>query len=85
VNLEEVAIRCALTGGQIRNAAQHAALAALSERAPAIGGDHLKAAILGEYRKAGAISPLQTSSAGTDASPSLKPRGGLESFIAAMK
>lgn len=54
---ELVAMRCELNGGQIRNAAMHAALLAMDD-----GGRvelrHLEAAVQGEYRKAGAICPL---------------------------
>jgi hypothetical protein len=83
--LQEIAVRCALTGGQIRNAAQHSALAALSERASAVASHHLDAAILGEYRKVGAVSPMQTVRAAEDLAPRTNPRGGHESFIAAIK
>lgn len=56
-DLETVAVRCELNGGQIRNAAMHAALLAMDD-----GGRlerrHLEAAVQSEYRKAGAICPL---------------------------
>lgn len=58
--LEEVANRCALTGGQIRNAALHAILLAISDiqQSGQVGDTHLEAAVQREYRKAGAIYPL---------------------------
>ena len=55
--LERVAVRCALTGGQIRNAALHASLLALDEAAP-IGRRHLERGLQSEYRKAGGLYPL---------------------------
>ncbi|MCI0393436.1 MAG: ATP-binding protein [Chloroflexi bacterium] len=55
--LEEVAVRCAITGGQIRNAALHATLLALDEGRP-LASWHLEEAIRSEYRKAGATCPL---------------------------
>jgi hypothetical protein len=56
--LEEVAGRCALTGGQIRNAALHAVLLALGDNAQ-VSDTHLEAAVQREYRKAGASCPLR--------------------------
>src|SRR5439155_8975216 len=58
VFLEEVAGRCALTGGQIRNAALHATLLALGDGSQ-VGDAHLEAAVQREYRKAGAACPLR--------------------------
>ena len=55
--LWELADRCALTGGQIRNAAMHAALLALEARQP-VGVQDLAAAVRREYRKSGAVCPL---------------------------
>jgi SpoVK/Ycf46/Vps4 family AAA+-type ATPase len=55
--LEEVAYACALSGGQIRNAACHAGLLALDAGQP-LGAHHLLSAVGREYRKAGAICPL---------------------------
>jgi SpoVK/Ycf46/Vps4 family AAA+-type ATPase len=52
--LREVAGRCTLTGGQIRNAVLHASLLALDE-----GGVVTQR----EYRKAGAVCPLRRTSA----------------------
>jgi hypothetical protein len=54
--LERVALRCNLSGGQIRNAALHAALLAI-ERARAIGPGELQQALEREYRKAGQQCP----------------------------
>jgi ATPase family associated with various cellular activities (AAA) len=56
--LEEVATRCTLTGGQVRNAALHATLLAL-DASEAVNDIHLEAAIQREYRKAGATCPLR--------------------------
>ena len=53
----EIAARCAMTGGQIRNAALYATLLALGEGVP-VGDAHLEAAAQREYRKAGAAWPL---------------------------
>jgi len=58
--LQEIAGRCALSGGQIRNAALHAATLALQEGSP-IRTTHLVAAVQREYRKAGQMSPLRRS------------------------
>jgi hypothetical protein len=56
--LHEVVVACALSGGQIRNAALHAALLAL-EAGGRVTSDHLRCAIQREYRKAGRVSPLR--------------------------
>ena len=56
--LEEVAVRCEMTGGQIRNAALHAILLALDEGCPTVADRHVKLAVESEYRKAGAHYPL---------------------------
>ncbi|HLA64231.1 MAG TPA: ATP-binding protein [Rhodothermales bacterium] len=55
--LDAVASQCALTGGQIRNAAHLATLLALDDGSPAVTSAHLEAALRGEYRKAGATYP----------------------------
>ena len=55
--LEELARRCPLTGGRIRNAALHASLLALEAGHP-VADEHLTAAVLREYRKMGASFPL---------------------------
>ncbi len=58
--LEDVAQRCVLTGGQIRNAVLHASTLALDCGAP-LGTVPLEDAVLREYRKAGAVCPLRRS------------------------
>jgi hypothetical protein len=55
--LEAVAVRCALAGGQLRNAVLHAELLAL-EADIALGGAQLDEAIRREYRRTGATCPL---------------------------
>jgi len=54
--LEQIASRCPLTGGQIRNAALHAALLALEADEP-VGEMHVTAAVRREYDQAG-VGPL---------------------------
>lgn len=56
--LEDIAVRCALTGGQIRNAALHATLLAMGDNAQP-NDFHLEAALQREYRQAGASYPLR--------------------------
>ncbi len=56
--LEEIAVRCRLTGGQIRNAVLHATLSAIDGDG-VLTTDHLQHGINSEYRKAGAVSPLR--------------------------
>ena len=56
--LREVAGRCTLTGGQIRNAVLHASLLALNDGG-LVTSAWLKAAVQREYRKAGAVCPLR--------------------------
>jgi hypothetical protein len=56
--LDEVAGRCALTGGQIRNAVLHATLLALDDGDP-VTARQVEAAVRREYRKAGAVCPLR--------------------------
>jgi hypothetical protein len=58
VLLGEAAARCALTGGQVRNAVLHASLLALDDGGP-VGGRQLAAAIRREYAKQGALCPLR--------------------------
>jgi SpoVK/Ycf46/Vps4 family AAA+-type ATPase len=55
--LETIAIRCTLSGGQIRNAALHASLLAL-ENNSLLNERQLEAAVRLEYRKAGQVCPL---------------------------
>jgi len=62
--LNDVTVRCSLTGGQIRNAVLHASLLALDESRP-LDDDHLHAAVAREYRKAGQVCPLPRELLGT--------------------
>jgi hypothetical protein len=55
--LEEVAARCALSGGQLRNLVLHAVLLALDEGGR-LENRHLYGALRSEYHKAGAAFPL---------------------------
>jgi len=55
--LQEAAVRCALSGGQIRNAVLHASLLALDEERIVSTG-HVELALHREYRKTGAVCPL---------------------------
>jgi hypothetical protein len=55
--MHDIACRCMLSGGQLRNVASHAALLAL-RRGGAIGDDDVHAALAREYRKTGARCPL---------------------------
>ena len=57
--LTEVASRCVMTGGQIRNAVLHACALALETRT-SVSSAHVRAAVEREYRKAGAVCPLGT-------------------------
>ncbi len=56
--LDEITGRCALTGGQIRNAVLHAELLA-TERDDGIDSTDVEAAVRREYRKSGAACPLR--------------------------
>jgi len=58
--LDELAGRCQLTGGQIRNAVLHASLLALGDGGT-IDAEHVERAVRREYRKAGAVCPLRGS------------------------
>jgi hypothetical protein len=60
--LDEVAARCQLTGGQIRNAVLHASLLAVEDGA-AIDAGHVELAVRREYRKTGAVCPLRPTAA----------------------
>src|SRR5690606_25825242 len=55
--LRTVALRCQLTGGQIRNAALHATVLALEANEP-VGEFFLADGIQREYTKIGAVTPL---------------------------
>lgn len=59
--IDELAVRCAMTGGQIRNAALHAALLSLDAAAP-LAEAGITAAVEREYRKAGQVCPLRRAS-----------------------
>jgi ATPase family protein associated with various cellular activities (AAA) len=59
--LAEVAGRCALTGGQIRNAALHASLLAI-EDGGIVTSSKIESAVQREYRKTGAVCPLRSAS-----------------------
>jgi SpoVK/Ycf46/Vps4 family AAA+-type ATPase len=61
--LQDVAVRCAMTGGQIRNAVLHASIRALDE-GQRISTAHVEDAVHREYRKGGAVCPLPPSFAG---------------------
>ena len=58
--IEDVAYRCQLSGGQIRNVCAHAAVLALDDAVP-LRNAHLEAALMREYRKSGAVCPLRRS------------------------
>jgi hypothetical protein len=60
--LREVAGRCAMAGGQIRNAVLHASLLALDDGG-LIATAHVEAAVRREYRKLGAVCPLRVGTA----------------------
>jgi SpoVK/Ycf46/Vps4 family AAA+-type ATPase len=55
--LQEAAVRCNVSGGQIRNAVLHASLLALDQGRP-MSTAHVAAALHREYRKTGAVCPL---------------------------
>ena len=61
--LLELAHRCQLSGGQIRNAVLHASLLALRDASP-VTSTHVETAVLREYRKSGQVCPLRRESAG---------------------
>jgi hypothetical protein len=71
--VREIAGRCHLNGGQIRNAVLHAAMLALDESGRGAVGrmrtEHLEAAVQREYRKAGAVCPLRRSNGAAAALP----------------
>ncbi|HEY2031772.1 MAG TPA: ATP-binding protein [Myxococcales bacterium] len=56
--LRELARRCQMTGGQIRNAVLHAAMLALEAGGP-MRNEHVEASVQREYRKSGAVYPLR--------------------------
>ena len=73
--LEEVATRCAFTGGQVRNAVLHATVLALDSTHGVVTRWHLEEGIQSEYRKAGAISPLSNNGLVRE------DHGGMEAFL----
>jgi hypothetical protein len=82
-SLEAIAARCMLTGGQIRNAAQRAALHALDAGRPAVGEADLRAAVRAEYQKMGAGCPLGP---GPDAgTPRRAERGSVHTFLQGLR
>jgi hypothetical protein len=76
--LADVAQRCSLTGGQIRNAALAATLLSI-DAGGSVTDDLLLLAIEGEFRKAGALCPIR------DDSQAGAHLGGVESFVAALR
>jgi hypothetical protein len=75
--LERVTAACQMTGGQLRNAALHAALLALEGGLEAVGTPHLEDAFRSEYRKAGAAYPLAHDGCGDGSE-------GMAAFISAL-
>lgn len=75
--LELVALRCALTGGQIRSAAMHASLLALDDDVP-VSQRHLEDALRSEYRKAGGTFPIEDPDISRDRD------SGMSNFASAM-
>ena len=69
--VEDAAVRYALTGGQVRNAAVHAALLALGSRDGRVREDDLRAAVEAEYRKAGASYPRTPAPRGVEREESM--------------
>jgi hypothetical protein len=65
--VHEVARRCNLSGGQIRNAALHASLLALA-RGSAVSTPDVEKSVLREYQKMGAVCPLRRSGFGRSVS-----------------
>ncbi len=77
--LEKVALRCYLTGAQIRNAALHATLLAIEENT-SVDRSHLEEALRSEHRKAGGTFPLSDNlleNGNLD--------GGMEEFVNALR
>ena len=60
--VRELALRCPLTGAQIRNAVVHATLLALDRGSRVLAGD-IEAAVQREYVKSGAACPLRAGAA----------------------
>ncbi|MCL4498952.1 MAG: hypothetical protein M1335_01740 [Chloroflexi bacterium] len=59
--LSEIAVRCSMTGAQIRNVVLDASLAALTNGG-IVTDEYVEAAIRKEYRKLGAACPLRPQS-----------------------
>lgn len=57
--LDDVADRCTLNGGQIRNAVLHASLLAMADGG-LVTAEQLEAAVRREYRKSGGVCPLRS-------------------------
>ncbi len=76
--LERTAVRCEMTGGQIRNAALHATLLALDDGSGVVQNRHLEQAVQSEYRKAGATFPLQQNGHAP------RNNGGIHAFLNAL-
>lgn len=76
--LERLAVACALTGGQLRNAALHATLLALDDGTATVTTAHLEEGVRSEYRKAGAAYPLAREGFGDGS-------GGVAAFVAALR
>lgn len=77
--LEQVALRCPLTGAQIRNAAFHATLLAVNQGVP-VDRHHLDQALRSEFRKAGGTFPLAN-----DHTDDCDRDGGMGVFIQALR
>jgi SpoVK/Ycf46/Vps4 family AAA+-type ATPase len=73
--LDLVSARCAMTGGQIRNAALGATLLAMNGGGGIISSRHVEEAVRSEYRKAGALCPL------SEGGQAGETRGGMEAFL----
>ena len=73
--LQQLASRCDLTGGQIRNATMHATLLAVEEQ-KRLSQLHLDKALRSEYRKSGATYPLAIKESALDQNS-----GQVEAFI----
>lgn len=56
--VQEIAVRCSLSGGQLRNVALHARLLSIDRNRP-IGDHELREALVREYRKTDAHCPLK--------------------------
>lgn len=76
--LEEVTMVCAMTGGQIRNAALHATLLAVNDGGGVVRQYHLAEAVQSEYRKAGALCPLNGNGRNRET------HGSMETFLSAL-